>query len=252
MKKYVFTAITALWLILTPWLPVRAAAVFFVKDAQAKAGDLIRAEVCVQSDIVPGAAMFEFRFDDSKAEFRDVEPSQDAEVCVKSEGNRITVSYLNSGETVQELLFSLVFRSKEAGDVSLECSVCDCADCEAAWMDVQAVNVGCLSVRSAASAAEGTSALKSRTSDTDTASSVHGKSKTDKAKADVTVPSVRDGGTNHSKQDDIDSKRTAAVIVLHVAAVISLITVIFLIRKIKQKKREDNSDETDGTEEKDE
>lgn len=246
MKKHIFTAIAALWLILTPWLPVRAAAVFSVKDARAKVGSLMRAEVCVRSDIVLCAGLFEFRFDSSRAEFRSVEPSGDAEVCVKAEEDCVTVAYLNSAETAEESLFSLVFKARQEGDVSLVCSVHDCTDCSAEWMEIQAVNVGNFSVTGSAQAE--TTAQKQQKSET--APSIKGKSKPEKADGDETVPSVRDKGTKQKNQSDCSDKRPAAIIVLHISAIAVLMTLIFLIRKIKQRKRAESERESVETKEK--
>ena len=208
MKKHIFTAIAALWLILTPWLPVRAAAVFSVKDARAKVGD--------------------------------------AEVCVKAEEDCVTVAYLNSAETAEESLFSLVFKARQEGDVSLVCSVHDCTDCSAEWMEIQAVNVGNFSVTGSAQAE--TTAQKQQKSET--APSIKGKRKPEKADGDETVPSVRDKGTKQKSQSDCSDKRPAAIIVLHISAIAVLMTLIFLIRKIKQRKRAESERESVETKEK--
>ena len=246
MKKRIIAAVAAIWLMMIPWLPVRAAAVFSVKDAQARKGSLMRAEVCVQSDIPLCAALFEFHYDTSKVEFRDVEPSADAEICFKADTDCVTVSYLNSVGTAAESLFTLVFKAKEEGEAALMCTVRDCADCEADWMEIQAVNVGTLSVTGSSSAGTAVSEKQEQ----GTAQPAQGKSKTEKKKVETTY-FVQDEGVKNARQTAGADRKTVAGFVLCIAVAVMITAIIFFIRKIKGGKRAESSPQSAAAEEKD-
>ncbi len=224
MKKRIIAAVAAIWLMMIPWLPVRAAAVFSVKDAQARKGSLMRAEVCVQSDI----------------------PLCAAEICFKADTDCVTVSYLNSVGTAAESLFTLVFKAKEEGEAALMCTVRDCADCEADWMEIQAVNVGTLFVTGSSSAGTAVSEKQEQ----GTAQPAQGKSKTEKKKVETTYY-VQDEGVKNARQTARADRKTVAGFVLCIAVAVMIAAIIFFIRKIKGGKRAESSPQSAAAEEKD-
>lgn len=122
---------------------------FTMSDADIREDRLFDLTVYAQTDIPLSAALFSISYDQSLAEFRGVTAEKPFKTAFYDTGNEIRVSVLSADGVASDgnaALFSLKFKSLQAGSFSVDYTVSECVDHHAAYMPVGACTSGSVTI----------------------------------------------------------------------------------------------------------
>lgn len=158
MKKIVLFSTIALLIFCSQ---MSAFAVSFrIPDCEASPNHRFTAEVI--ADAAFSAAVFIFDYDSSVMELRQVQAAEPFDIEYHDSGGKVTICFFNpeGAESGDSSLFTLDFLAKQEGVYPLSCTVRDCADETGAFLPIDSVSAGNLTVRQTATSSAGTKSAK--------------------------------------------------------------------------------------------
>ena len=180
MKRVTALFLCLALLLLAPAAHAESGASFSLSDAEIAENRLFAVTLSACSDIPLSAALFSFSYDRSLAQFRGVTAEKPFKTVSYDTGDEIRVSFLcpeGVSSVSETALFSLEFKSLQAGSFSVSFTVRECVDNRAEFMPVGTCTSGTVTISGRETARKSeTQRSRSAASDNVRATAASGKS----------------------------------------------------------------------------
>lgn len=244
MKKF-FASFLSIIIIIASCITAYSASniSFSLSNASARKGRLVSIDMSASFDNYLCAALFEFTFDDSVLEFRDIKCENDnSKIETNCVGNKVKAIFLNEfGDDVssRNVIFTITFKAVDYGTSYIDYTVSDCIDA-----DVKSINVGSCTSGKISVTGSSDNNSDSKNTDTETKSKDKNSSKSKRIddEEDETADIVNLGEVNPFKID----KASYVFAGISIGLLLSIfVYVVYLFGK-NSAKHNDKSDKQDN------